>query len=241
MKATNSRGVSGASSVYSHQVQSAHAGARLYFKANVELRHDFEARGRRAGGARAPITPAAGPAPLHAAGSLHRRARKAAAVNAAPAAKAAHAGALCVHTHTHSLTLPAKAERAGDVPSRRAHFHCARNCAHLLSIHSVWGGAGLQVVNVASSRTRIQIWRRFRKAQVLHAYVMHWQMHIYETILHICCISDILFIVSIYHDIAYCLSVTYNRTYGILHTVHIFHVVHTLHIMYIMHVVHIYA
>ena len=45
------------------------------FNVNVELRHDFEARGRRAGGARAPITPAAGPAPLHAAGSLHRRAR----------------------------------------------------------------------------------------------------------------------------------------------------------------------
>ena len=103
------------------------------------------------------------------------------------------------HTHTHSLTLPAKAERAGDVPSRRA--------LHSLSLYSVWGGAGLQVLNVASRRTRIQIWRRFRKAQVLYACVMYWQMHIYGTISHIYCRSDILCIVSKY--IAYHLYVTY--------------------------------
>ena len=119
------------------------------------------------------------------------------------AAKAARAGAL--RAHTHSLTLPAEAEPAGDVPSRRARIHCAR--APSLSIHSVWGGAGFQVLNVASLRTKTRIWRRFRKAQELYAHVMYWQMHIYGTILHIYCISDILFIVSIY--IAYCLYVTY--------------------------------
>ena len=64
--------------------------------------------------------------------------------------KAARAGALLAHTHTHSLTLPAKAESAGDVPSRRARIHCAR--AHSLSIHSVWGGAGLLVLNVGPKR-----------------------------------------------------------------------------------------
>ena len=119
------------------------------------------------------------------------RAWKAAAVDVA--AKAAHAGALRARAHTHSLTLQAKPERAGDVPSRGAHIHCAR--AHLLSIRSVWGGAGLQVLNVASRRTRKRIWRRFRKAQVLYRYAMYWQMHIYGlgTILHISCISDIVY------------------------------------------------
>ena len=98
------------------------------------------------------------------------------------------------YTHIHSLCW-----RRGDVPSSRA--------LHSLSIYSVWGGAGLQVLNVASRRTRIKIWWRFRKAQVLYACVMYWQMHIYGIILHIYFISDILFIVSIYF--AYYLYVTY--------------------------------
>ena len=100
------------------------------------------------------------------------RAWNAATVDAA--AKAARAGALRAHTRTHSLrlTLLAKAERAGDLPSKRACIHCAR--AHSPSIHSVWGGAGLQVLNVASRRTRTRIWRRFRKVQVLYAYVMYF-------------------------------------------------------------------
>ena len=38
-----------------------------------------------------------------------------------------------VHTHTNSLTLQAKVERAGASPCTRAHS---------LSIHSVWGEAG---------------------------------------------------------------------------------------------------
>ena len=42
-------------------------------------------------------------------------------------------GALRAHTHTNSLTLQAKAERAGASPCTRA---------HLLSIHSVWGEVG---------------------------------------------------------------------------------------------------
>ena len=49
-------------------------------------------------------------------------------------------------THTRSLTLQAKEERAGDFPRTRAHIHCAREQS--LSIHSFWDGAGLQVLNV---------------------------------------------------------------------------------------------
>ena len=138
------------------------------------------------------------------------------------AAKAARAGAL--RAHTHSLTLPAEAEPAGDVPSRRARIHCAR--APSLSIHSVWGGAGLQVLNVASLRTRTRIWQRFRKAQVLYAHVIYWQMHVYGTILHIYCISDILFVVAYIVHIVYMLHI-----YCILHIVHILHMLHILHIM----------
>ena len=53
----------------------------------------------------------------------------------AAARRRLHVQVPCARIHTLSLTLPAKAERAGDVPSRRAHIHCARK--HSLSIHSV--------------------------------------------------------------------------------------------------------
>ena len=143
-----------------------------------------------------------------------------------------------IYTHTHSLNLPAKVERAGDVLSRRAHIHCAR--AHSLSIHSVWGGVGLQVLNVASRRTRTRIWRRIRKA--LSAYVMYWQMHIYGTMLHIYCISDILCIVSIY--MASCLYLT--SILYITYSPHIAYISYFVYFVcifnyYIVHIVHIYA
>ena len=52
------------------------------------------------------------------------RVGKAAAVDA-PVAKAARAGALLAraNTHTHPLTLPAKAEHAGAMPCTQAQIH----------------------------------------------------------------------------------------------------------------------
>ena len=82
MKAANSRGVSGACSICSHQIQSAHAGVRLWwsfdehwswFKANDELMISRLEDDERA--ELGLLTSVAGPAPLHAAGSMHRRAR----------------------------------------------------------------------------------------------------------------------------------------------------------------------
>ena len=41
-------------------------------------------------------------------------------------------------THTHSLTLQAKEERAGDLPRTRTHIHCAR----AITEHSLSSGRG---------------------------------------------------------------------------------------------------
>ena len=195
MEAANSRGIgSGACSVCSHQVQSAHAPVGFdehesdWFNADGELMisrlmdDEWAERGL-------PIAPAVdtGGSRTSARGRVIARARagKAAAVDAA-AAKAARADALRAHTHTFTHF----ACEGGTCRCLALHAH-----AHSLSIHSVWGGAGLQVLNVASRVTRarkvIRIWRRFRKAprtlcNVFISYIAYivYMLHIY-CILHI--------------------------------------------------------
>ena len=167
------------------------------------------------------------------------RAWKAAAVDAA--AKAARAGALRAYTHTHIHSLCRRRQSVQVTCLAGALAFTARLCARAFTEHSLSLGWGRRRGGVAGPkrgkpRTRTRIWRRFRKAQVRYAYVIYWQMHIYGTILHIYCISDLLFIVSIF--IAYCL---YVHIYCILHIVHILHIYHILHVMYIVHIVHIYA
>ena len=149
---------------------------------------------------------------------------KAAAVDAA--AKAARAGALRAHTRTLSLTLPAKAEHAGDVPGRRARIHCAR--AHSLSIHSVWGRAGLQVLNVASRRRG----HGFGDGSERPKYFMHMWCIGRCTYMEPYCIFNAYLTYCLL--LAYILLVYMLHIYCILRIVHILHVVHILHIMYIM-------
>ena len=160
------------------QVQSAHAGALQasdFDEVPVDFdgdesdsfkgecwAHDCKAQGRRAGGARAPYHSCCwhrGPPHLCTLQGHCTVAR----VEGSSCRRCSGEGCTCrclarAHTHTHSLTLQTKAKCAGDLP-----------CTHSLSIHLVWGGAGLQVLNVASRRMRtlkvIQIWRQFRKAQ----------------------------------------------------------------------------
>ena len=124
-----------------------------WFKANVELMisrlkdDEWAEQGL-------PITPAVDTGASRPSAARGRIIAQACAGNAvavdAAAAKAACAGALRSHKHTHvhsSLTLPAKAF------SLHARAHSLSPRAHA---QSVWGGAGLQVLNVASRRTRTQ-------------------------------------------------------------------------------------
>ena len=75
--------------------------------------------------------------------------------------------------------------------------------AHSLSIHSVWGGARLQVLNVASRRTRtrkvIRIWRRFRKAPstLCICACLPNSPYAHAYIAHICIYMHIIFILHI--------------------------------------------
>ena len=93
--------------------------------------------------------------------------------------------------------MPAKAEGAGALPCTRAHSLSA-----LVYIHSVWGWAGLQVLNLnmASWRTWtrkvIRIWLQFRKATSIVCIRIVCHMHTYQPYC-IYCISDIFFIFSI--------------------------------------------
>ena len=101
----------------------------IWFKANVELilsRLEDDERVEQG----LPITPEAGHAPLHAAGSLLRRARGRQLLSTRR--RMLHVQVLCAHAHarSHSLTLPANAERAGDLPSRRALIRCVRTRIH---------------------------------------------------------------------------------------------------------------
>ena len=90
----------------------------------------------------------------------------------------------------------------------RSHLHRRRHVqvhtrAHSLSIQSVWGGARLQVLNVASRRTRtrkvIRIWRRFRKAPstLCICACLPNSPYAHAYIAHICIYMHIIFILHI--------------------------------------------
>ena len=88
--------------------------------------------------------------------------------------------------------------------------------AHSLSIHSVWVGAGLQGLNVASSRTRTRkvIGCQWATVQKGPKYFVSYIFSMY-------CILSICYI------------------YCILHIVHTLHIFHILHILYIVHIVYV--
>ena len=132
MKAANSRGVSCACSVCSHKVQCAHAPMDFdehesdWFKANVELMisrlkdDEWAKRGL-------PITPAVdiGGSSTSVRGRVIAQARAGWPRLSTLRRRRLHVTVPCArtNTHTHSLTLPAKAERAGALPCTRARIH----------------------------------------------------------------------------------------------------------------------
>ena len=149
--------------------------------------HDFEARGRREGGARSPY---------HSSGRhllvQHLYTLQGPCTGARVEGSGCRLGGCkgctwrCLaraHTHTHSRTLPAKEERAGDLPSTRADIHCARWHIHSDSVQK--GPKYFMHFLCIATCTYMQ---------PLQPYCIY-------------CICDILFIASIY--IAYCLYVTY--------------------------------